>query len=336
MISFDHILVFLILVLVEITYLKIAAHKGIKDTPNHRSAHINPTIRGGGIIFIPAVFLFLLFFPNESPNYYFLIISILLVSVISFIDDLITLTSYKRILVHFIAFTLVFYHLEFFNNLSIISIVLIFLSYVFALGYLNIYNFMDGINGITFLNALISYITFFIVNIYVVEFTNYNLLLILIFTTLIFGFFNFRIKPKCFAGDVGSITIGFTIIYFIIKLFLVSNNYIVFLMLGVYLMDGGWTIFERIGRKENILEAHKRHLYQLLANDLKIPHLKISLIYFLVQLILNAIIIYFLVFNINSSLTFGIITFIVLSAIYIIIKGKVYNNVKKLWKYNEH
>lgn len=332
----NYVIIFSFLFGVEIFYLKIAARKGIQDTPNHRSAHVKPTIRGGGIIFIPAVFLFLFFFPNESSNYYFLIISILLVSIISFIDDLITLTSYKRILVHFIAFTLVFYHLEFFNNLSIVSVGLIFLSYVFSLGYLNIYNFMDGINGITFLNALISYITFFIINMYVVEFTSYNLLLILIFTTLIFGFFNFRIRPKCFAGDVGSITIGFTIIYFIVKLFLESNNYIVFLMLGVYLLDGGWTIFERIVRKENILEAHKRHLYQLLANDLKIPHLKISLIYFLVQLILNAIIIFYLVFNINSSLTFGIITFIVLSAIYIIIKRRVYNNVKKLRGYNEH
>jgi len=332
---FKYLIIFTILSIIKVFYLKIAASKRIIDTPNHRSAHANPTIRGGGIIFIPAVILFILFFPVESQNFYFLIASILLVAVISFIDDLVSLSTLKRILFHCIAFTLIFYDLNFFKYVSLISISYIFLSYIFSLGYLNIYNFMDGINGITFLNALVSYITFYIINTYIIEFTSSDLLLILIFSTLIFGFFNFRLKPVCFAGDVGSITIGFTIIYFVIKLFLVTDSYIVFLILGVYLIDGGWTISERVLRKENIFEAHRRHLYQLYANELKIPHLKISFSYFMVQLVLNALVFCVLSSIILNSFTVGSLILLVLSTIYYYIKKRVYKKINKLLNQNK-
>lgn len=187
---------------------------------------------------------------------------------------------------------------------------------------------MDGINGITFLNALISYVTFYIFNVYIFKFTNSSLLIILIISTLIFGFFNFRLKPKCFAGDVGSITIGFTIVYFLIKLFFVSNNYIVFLLLGVYLLDGGWTIFERIVRKEKVFEPHKRHLYQLFANDLKTPHLKISVYYCILQLVLNVLVMFFLITTKSNNLYKTLFILFLLSIFYFLIKNKVYKNIK--------
>ena len=230
---FKIILIIFFLFFTEFIYLRIARLYKIKDNPNHRSAHSSPTIRGGGIIFIPAILFFILFFSKESSNYHCIIVSILLVAIISFIDDLVSLSTFKRMAIHVIAFTLLFYDLEFFNNASLTTIGFLALCYIFSLGFLNIYNFMDGINGITFLNALVTFSTFFIINRYVIEFANSHLLLILMLATLVFGFFNFRVKPKCFAGHVGSITMGFTIIYFIIKLFLVTNSYIVFLMLGV-------------------------------------------------------------------------------------------------------
>jgi len=310
-------------------YLKIAEKKGIIDNPNHRSAHINPTIRGGGIILIPAILIFLLFFSAEVSNYIGFCLAVLLLGIISFIDDLRTLSSKVRITFHFIAFTIIFFTLGFFQEISLYSILIVIFTYVFSLGFLNIYNFMDGINGVTFLNALVTYVTFFVINEYIHSFSNSDLLLLLIMAVSVFGFFNFRKSPKCFAGDVGSITIGFTIIYFIIKLFLVTNNYAVFLLLGVYLLDGGWTIVERIIRKENIFEAHRRHLYQLYANEIKVAHLKISTIYFMVQLLLNCIVLYLLIKH-EDSLLNAVVLFVVLTFLYFIIKNKAYKKVKDL------
>jgi len=323
------IVVFIILFLLEFGYLKIAEKNGVIDNPNHRSAHVNPTIRGGGIILIPAILIFLLFFSTEVSNYIGFCLAVLLLAIISFIDDLITLSSKVRITFHFIAFTIIFFTLGFFQEISLYSILIVIYTYVFSLGFLNIYNFMDGINGITFLNALVTYVTFFVINEYVYSFSNSDLLILLIMAVSVFGFFNFRKSPKCFAGDVGSITIGFTIIYFIIKLFLVTNNYAVFLLLGVYLMDGGWTIVERTIRKENIFEAHRRHLYQLYANEIKVPHLKISTIYFMVQLLLNCIVLYLLIQH-EDSLLNAIALFVILTFLYFIIKKKAYKKVKDL------
>jgi len=323
------IVFFIILFLLEIGYLKIAEKKGIIDNPNHRSAHINPTIRGGGIILIPAILIFLLFFSAELSKYIGFCSAVLLLAIISFIDDLRTLSSKVRITFHFIAFTIIFFTLGFFQEISLYTILIVIFTYVFSLGFLNIYNFMDGINGVTFLNALVTYVTFFVINEYIHSFSNSDLLLLLIMAVSVFGFFNFRKSPKCFAGDVGSITIGFTIIYFIIKLFLVTNNYAVFLLLGVYLLDGGWTIVERIIRKENIFEAHRRHLYQLYANEIKVAHLKISTIYFIVQLLLNFIVLYLLIQYENSLLN-TVVLFVILTFLYFIIKKNAYKKVKDL------
>jgi len=324
-----NIVVFIALFFFELGYLKIAKKFGIIDNPNHRSAHVEPTIRGGGIILIPAILIFLLFFSDEVSDYLGFCFAVLLLAIVSFVDDLITLSSKIRIAFHFIAFTIIFFTLGFFQEISWYSILIVLFTYIFSLGFLNIYNFMDGINGITFLNTLVTYLTFFLINEYIYSFSNSDLLLLLIMATSIFGFFNFRKSPKCFAGDVGSITIGFTIIYFIIKLFLVTNNYAVFLLLGVYLLDGGWTIVERIIRKENIFEAHRRHLYQLYANEIKVSHLKISAIYFAVQLLLNSIVLYLLIQQ-EGSFLYALGVFVVLTFLYFIIKNKTYKKVKSL------
>ncbi|GAA4802498.1 hypothetical protein GCM10023330_05750 [Litoribaculum gwangyangense] len=179
----------------------------------------------------------------------------------------------------------------------------------------------------TFLNALVTFSTFLIINRYVIEFTDSNLLLILISSTLVFGFYNFRLKPKCFAGDVGSITIGFAIIYLIIKLFLESNSFIIFLMLGVYLLDGGWTIIERVIRKENVLKAHRRHMYQLFANDLKMNHLKISTGYFMVQTCLNILVVYSIISNPFNDFFILLSIMSLMTIVYFLVKIKVYKKI---------
>lgn len=321
-----YFVLFALLFVLERIYLKIAVRYNIVDTPNHRSAHTVSTIRGGGIIVVLSLILYV-FFYKETTSYYYLLAGSCLVGVISFIDDLVMLSSKIRLLTHFIAFSLIFYSLNLFSDLTVLSLLFLVFVYVFSTGFLNIYNFMDGINGITFLNALASYSALLFINKYYITFTDSNLLATLILSVLVFGFFNFRKKAVCFAGDIGSITIGFSLIYFVLKLYLISNNPAVLLIFAVYLFDGGWTIVERIFRKENIFEAHKRHLYQLLANDLKISHLKISSIYFILQLIINTVLIFLLHNNIKDFFL-PLLVFVISSIIYLYIKLMTIRQVK--------
>jgi len=316
-------LITVLLVLAEILYIKIALAKNIKDTPNHRSAHTTPTIRGGGIIVFISVLLYIIFFPVDKEILFFAL-ALSIVSIVSFVDDLISLSSKFRILCHLSAFTIMFYALD---MIQLNGFYLLF-TYALSLVFLNIYNFMDGINGITFLNALVTYSTLLFINKNYIVFVDSNLLIVLIIATLVFGFFNFRKKAICFAGDIGSIAIGFSIIYLVIKLYIETNSILVFLVLTVYLLDGGWTIFERLLRKENILIAHKRHLYQLLANDLKWSHLEISFLYFLFQLIVNIVLVFSLVKKWNGWIVF-LTMFLLSTFIYFGIKFKVLEKIRK-------
>jgi len=318
----------ILLFCLELIYIKIAKATNIKDNPNHRSAHTVPTLRGGGIVFIIGIILYSIFYPI---TYQFLIFSIgaLLVALISFVDDLITLSSKVRTLIHVTALGLLFYSLGMFSISSPITIVILIIAFILALGFLNIYNFMDGINGITFLNSFAVYGALLYINNFVVTFANSNILIILIIASLVFGFFNFRKKAICFAGDIGSITVGFTIIYFVIKLYVKTNSLLVFLLISVYLIDGGWTIIERLLRRENIFEAHKRHLYQILANNFGYNHLLISTIYFIIQVTLSCITIFCLP-NTKNANGIAIVTFGLASLIYIFYKKSVLQKADKL------
>jgi len=308
----NYIIIAGILFLLEVVYIKIAIKKDIKDNPNHRSAHTKPTVRGGGIIVPLALLTYMFFYKPSNPQFYYFIGGTFLVAIISFIDDLITLSSKLRILIHFVAIITMLYGLNLIEFSSVYSCIIILILLVFSMGFLNIYNFMDGINGITFLNAFVSYLALFYINKTYIEFTSNDLLIVLLISIIVFGFFNFRKKAICFAGDIGSITIGFSLLYFVIKLYLQTNNLAVFLILSVYLIDGGWTIVERFLRKENIFEAHKRHLYQLLANDLKVSHLRVST----------------LIDGVISLIT----VFLFLSFTYYIIKTKALKRIKWLKK----
>lgn len=313
-----YILVFIALFILEIIYIKIAFAKNIKDNPNHRSAHTKPTIRGGGIIVVFAILIYAIIYTPEI-NFYYFLIGVLLVSIISFLDDLITLSSVLRLGIHITAFSLVFYSLGLFQINTLAAVTLVVFSYIFSIGYLNIYNFMDGINGITFLNALVSYFTLLYLNEYYLVFEDSSLFILLIISIVVFGFFNFRKKAICFAGDIGSISIGFSLLYFVLKFYIKTNNPLILLLFSVYLLDGGWTILERLLRKENIFIAHKRHLYQILVNDFKMSHIKISTFYFIIQLIVNMIMI-FLILKDYNGITYLVLIFGGFSIFYFFIK----------------
>lgn len=298
---------FIVFVLIELLYFEFAKFYGIVDRPNHRSSHQTLTIRGGGIVVVIAALVD--FFLSGMHNSLFLS-GLLIISIISFLDDIFTLNNKIRLVVHLFAVTLLFLQLGIFDMSGIILV----LSGVLVIGIINAYNFMDGINGLTGLYSLLVISSLYYINSYT-SFISGQFLAMIGLALLVFNIFNFRRQAKCFAGDVGSISIAFVVVFSIGSLILATNNFNYLLLLLVYGLDAGTTIVLRIIRRENIFEAHRSHFYQFLANERKIPHLLISIIYFFVQLIINITIIVFLKNDIQLGL--GFLTFCTLAFLFL-------------------
>jgi UDP-N-acetylmuramyl pentapeptide phosphotransferase/UDP-N-acetylglucosamine-1-phosphate transferase len=293
-----------VLTLLLLFYFRLAVQFKIIDRPNQRSSHSRITIRGGGIIFPIALLLQALFSRFEYPLF---TSGLLLISTVSFYDDLRPLSNKIRLLIHLIAVSLLFMQSDLFSY----TVWIIILVYILVIGTINAYNFMDGINGITGSYSFITILSLYFINETHLVFVLNEWLIIVAISLLVFNFFNFRKKAKCFAGDVGSVSMAFIIIFFLLQLILKTGDlkYIGFLL--VYGIDSISTILFRLIRKENIFEAHRTHFYQYLTNVKSLPHLVVSALYMIVQLIVNLLIFYsdwdtvdFLIFIVVSGLVF--------------------------------
>ena len=267
-----------VLFIAELVYFKIADRFDIIDKPNERSSHKSITLRGGGIIFYIAIVYFALIF---GFHYKWFLLGLTLITFISFIDDVVSVSSKIRILFHFSAMALMFMQWGLFNGEFPWWYVVI--AFIFCTGVINAYNFMDGINGITGGYSLIVLGALAYINSNVTSFIIPELIYISIVGCLVFNFFNFRRKAKCFAGDCGSVAMAFIILFLLGKLIIESENISYIILLLVYGVDSILTIIHRIMLRENIFEAHRKHAYQIMANELKIPHLTVSLSYMLLQ-----------------------------------------------------
>lgn len=271
--------------IIMLLYFIVANHFNIIDKPNERSSHTEITLRGGGIIFWFSALLY--FIQNVETNYFFFT-GITLVSLVSFWDDVQNLSNKIRISIHFLAITIIFYDLQLFNLLPFYGVII---TYILAIGLINAYNFMDGINGITGLYTLVVMGSFLYVNKNIQFFIDAVFIKYAIIASLVFLFFNYRKKAKCFAGDIGSIAIAFWIIFLVLKLILKTNSFVWLLFLAVYGADAICTIVHRLYLKQNIFEAHRLHLYQVLSNEYKIQHRLVSLIYAVAQALISALVI---------------------------------------------
>lgn len=273
----EYVLLGLVLMILMLLYFRVADRYNIIDKPNLRSSHTEITLRGGGIIFW---FASLIYFSQHLENNYLFFTGITLVSLVSFWDDIQSLSNKIRISIQFLAISLIFFDLGIFNALQIWQIIT---AYILAIGLINAYNFMDGINGITGLYTLSIMGALLYVNTKVQLFVDGSFIKYAIIASLVFLFFNYRKKAKCFAGDVGSIALAFWIIFLVLKLIVNTNSLIWLLFLAVYGADAVCTILHRLYLKQNIFEAHRLHLYQILSNEYKIQHRLVSLYYALVQ-----------------------------------------------------
>ena len=271
-----YIIILVLLFLAELFYFRIADKCNIIDKPNERSSHTRITLRGGGIIFYFGV---LTYFLTSHFEYPWFMLALTLITFISFVDDIRSTSQVLRLVFHFSAMALMFYQWGLFS----LPWWTLFVALIVCTGIINAYNFMDGINGITGGYSLVVLVALAYINETVVPFVEQGFILTVLCSVVVFNFFNFRKRAKCFAGDVGSVCIAFVLLFFIGKLVIRTEDFSWIILLAVYGVDSVLTIIHRLMLHENIGLPHRKHLYQIMANELKIPHVVVSSVYMLVQ-----------------------------------------------------
>ena len=313
-----YILISVILAVLSFIYLKLAVKYRIIDKPNERSSHTKVTVRGGGIIFPIAILFF--FFLNDYQYPYF-VFGVFLISLVSFLDDIYTLSAKIRFPFQFIVVGLVLFQLDI--PLEVLALLFVFLG----IGIINLFNFMDGINGVTGLYSMAVLSVFYFINLNE-EIINSELIIYTLISLFLFGFYNFRKKAIFFAGDIGSVSIG-TLIFFIGLYFAVSlNSPLIILAIIVYGADTGCTFLYRIlFTNESVFEPHRHHVYQKLVDVKKISHLTVSLSYAFVQLLMNIVLYksYHLQLQTQLFILLGVISFFMLLYFFLFHSLKVKN-----------
>ncbi len=279
----DFLLPFAVLTIAAIAYFKIAGYFNIIDRPNERSSHSVPTIRGGGILFLLST---ILFFCWNQFSYPFLLVSVLISGIISFIDDIRIVNNRFKFSVHVLSVLLIFLECGLLTSLSPLYLIAVA---IIVIGIINAYNFMDGINGITGLYSLAVIVPLFITEL---DEKLQSLELFTIIGLAVFNFFNTRKKARCFAGDVGSISLAILIVFLLIMRIQVANQFEYAGLLLVYGIDTVFTIVQRLYQKENIFKPHRKHLYQYFSNEKKMLHVLVSSIYAGLQFLISIAIVY--------------------------------------------
>jgi UDP-N-acetylmuramyl pentapeptide phosphotransferase/UDP-N-acetylglucosamine-1-phosphate transferase len=323
-------IILIILVALELFYFKIADHFNIIDKPNERSSHSSIVLRGGGVIFLLGVWLWCAFFGFHYPLF---LAAVTLAAGVSFIDDVHSLPDSVRLVAQFAAMGLMIWQLLLMpaGGVEVLGsvwakVLFVIVALIVCVGATNIYNFMDGINGITAGYSLAVLVPLMIMNARV-EFVEPSFLVVMMLAVLVFSFFNFRLrgKAKCFAGDVGSVGIAF-IVLFAIGLLIVRTGDVTWLIfLLVYGVDGCLTICHRILLHENLGQAHRKHAYQIMANELKISHPVVSLIYMALQLAVSLGFIFLVPDTTLAHWIYLVIALIVLSVVYLLFMKKYYH-----------
>lgn len=299
-------------------YFKIADRFNIIDKPNQRSSHTRIVLRGGGIIFTIALWIWSIWYGFQYP---WLLTGVTLAAGISFVDDIHSLPDSLRLVVQFASMFMVFQEV---GLLQWDMWWIVACALIACVGATNIYNFMDGINGITGGYSLAMLIPLFLLN-RKYAFMEESLLIVVGLSLLVFCLFNFRKKAKCFAGDVGSIGIALILTFCMARLMMVTGDvaWIVFFL--IYGVDGILTICHRIMLHENLGQAHRKHAYQLMANELKIPHVVVSTIYMVLQLAVSLIAIYVIPDTVAAHWAYLVCSALVMGVAYILFKMKYYH-----------
>ena len=315
-----YLIIFALLLVCEQIYFRIADKCNIIDKPNERSSHSTVVLRGGGIIFLIGVWVWSAFFGFPYPWF---LGAVTLAAGISFVDDIRSLPDSVRLVVQFVAMGLMFYQLD---MLHLDMWWVVILALIVCVGASNVINFMDGINGITAGYSLAVLIPVLLMN-QRLGFMEDSFLVVVILSVLVFCVFNFRErgKAKCFAGDVGSVGIAFIMLFAIGQLVMKTGDVTWLIFLLVYGVDGCLTIVHRILLHENLGQAHRKHAYQLMANELKMSHVKVSLLYVVLQLAVSLGFIYVCPDAVGAHWMYLLGAVAVLAVAYVLFKKKYYH-----------
>lgn len=309
----ERILLFLLLFVLELIYLKVARICNIVDCPNQRSSHKSNVLRGGGIISLFGIWIY---FCMNTADYSFFISGMTLIAIVSFIDDIHSLSPQFRFLIQFASMSLLLKEAGMFQGHYVWYVLP---TLILGVCIINAYNFMDGINGITGAYSFMVLFTFWLLNRKMV-YIDATLIEVLMMAVFVFCFFNFRNKAICFAGDVGSIVMAYCIIFILLKLILYTGDVTYLVFLAVYGIDTLFTIIHRIILHENLLQPHRKHLFQLLANEGGLSHVIVASIYVLLQFVISLGYIYLPV----NKWGYVISVFVILGITYLIIERKLY------------
>ena len=315
-----YIIIFVLLLVAELVYFRIADKYNIIDKPNQRSSHSTIVLRGGGIIFLIGAWMWSAFFGFHYPWF---LAGLTLVAGVSFVDDIRSLPDSVRLVAQFAAAAMAFYQLDILHWEMWWIVLVALIVYV---GATNVINFMDGINGITAgysLAVLFPLAALNANNEYVAQ----SLIFTTIIAAIVFCIFNFRPKgkAKCFAGDVGSIGIAFIMLFLLGNVIIKTEDITWLIFLLVYGVDGCLTIIHRIMLHENLGEAHRKHAYQIMANELKIGHVKVTLIYMAMQLMVSLGFIYLCPDNVLCHWMYFVGAIVVLAIAYVLFMKKYYH-----------
>jgi len=317
-----YIIIAVILLVAELVYFRIADRFNIIDKPNARSSHTKVVLRGGGVIFTIALWIWSIWYGFPEP---WLLVAVTLAAGVSFVDDIHSLPDSLRLVVQFAAMIMILYPVAMNTEFPLwVKLAILVGALIFSVGGTNIFNFMDGINGITAGYALAMVIPLYLLNLKY-AFMDGSLLVVMGLSLLVFSLFNFRTKARCFAGDVGSIGMALFLVFCVSRLMYVTGDVTWIVLYLLYSVDGVLTVCHRIMLHENLGKAHRKHVYQLMANELKMPHVVVSTIYMVIQLVISLIAVYLIPDTTAAHwIYFGVMS-LVLGLGYIAFKMKYYH-----------
>lgn len=315
-----------------LTYLirLLSLRKNIFAIPNERSLHEIPIPSSGGLAIVITWYIGITVFyfwgMLERELFLALLCGIVLATV-SLIDDIIGLPVLLRMIVQFITSIGAFYFLGGLRPLVIPGLLLNYQVLVYPVAiigmvwFINLYNFMDGVDGFVSVQAIIISSVFFV-------FTWDLSTILLIFCVTGFLYWNWP-KAKIFMGDVGSTQLGFILVVFGIYF---HNNREFSILNWIMLASPFWfdatlTLFRRIGNRENIGKAHRKHVYQRLVLA-GLSHEQVNLLLILVNLI-NILFISIYRYYKPLQIPFFILTFLLYYFITRMVDSKVpFNSTK--------
>ena len=237
-------------------------------------------ITGAGGILVLTILLYA--FLGDTTHTYFLF-AFSMLAVVNWLDDLYEVHSGWRLITQFLSVS--FLVMEF----GLVSSYWSPFFLVVAVGVINAYNFMDGINGLSGVYGLAVLLPLALI-LPVNEMDTGQITLVLLFLIL-FLVFNFRSSAKVILGDVGSVSLGFLVLFYSVKCFKDYDIYLLVSFSMLFLLDSGITLVERTLKRENVFQSHKSHLYQLLVRKKGYDQRWVALGYGVLQLVINLILI---------------------------------------------